>query len=243
MQSLWPPGADRTELTADELAAAYAYPEQLDAPYVRVNFVSSLDGSVAVLGLSGGLSSEPDRRVFGLLRELCEVVLVGAGTARAEGYRGARKPSRATGRPPRIAVVTSRAELDPQGPLLTDTSVPPLVLTTPTAPAGNVERLLAAGAEVDTRGTGPDRLLAALADRGLHRVLCEGGPSLFGQLIAADAVDELCLTWSPLLAGGDAGRIAKGPGQGTRGMRLAGLLTERDVLLTRYVRDRPIECG
>ncbi|HEY1974725.1 MAG TPA: pyrimidine reductase family protein [Pseudonocardia sp.] len=240
MQSLWPPGATGNELTADELAAVYAYPDQLDRPYLRVNFVSSLDGSVAVQGLSGGLSSAPDRVVFGLLRELCEVVLVGAGTARAEGYRGARKPSRATGRPPRIAVVTSSAQLDPHGPLLTDTSVPPLVLTTTAAPAENLDRLVAAGAEIDTRGTGPHELFAALAERGLNRVLCEGGPSLFGQLIAADAVDELCLTWAPLLAGGDAGRISRGSNQATRGMRLASLLTEQDVLLAHYRRDRAV---
>ena len=90
--------------------------------------------------------------------------------------------------------------------------MPPIVLTLPTAPAERRDRLAAAGGDVVVldRLT-PDALLGELARRGLHRVLCEGGPSLHGALIAADAVDELCLTVAPLLAGGTAGRIARGP--------------------------------
>jgi riboflavin biosynthesis pyrimidine reductase len=238
---LWPAGnqdPEASELTDDELARTYAYPDLLPAPHLRMNFVSSVDGAVTVAGVSGGLSSPADRRVFELLRELSEVILVGAGTARAEKYRGARRPSRATGLPPRIAVVTSRAELDPAGPLFTDTALAPLVLTSPAAPAANVDRLTSAGAEVVTRGTSPADLLAALDERGLRRVLCEGGPTLFGELIAADVVDELCLTITPLLVGGDAGRIARATRSATNRMRLAGALTDRDVLLLRYLRDR-----
>jgi riboflavin biosynthesis pyrimidine reductase len=238
---LWPTGDPDNEanhLTDDELAQSYAYPDQLAAPYVRVNFVSSVDGGTSVNGVSHGLSSPADRRVFGLLRELCEVVLVGAGTARAEKYSGARRPSRVTGLPPRIAVVTRRAELDPRGPLFTDTDVPPLILTSPAVPPAKVAQLVEAGAEVDSRGTAPADLLTALRDRGLHRVLCEGGPSLFGELIAADAVDELCLTVAPLLVAGGTGRISSGAVAMTNRMRLAGVLTDQDVLLLRYRRDQ-----
>ena len=102
-------------------------------------------------------------------------------------------------------MVTRRAELDPRGPLFTATDVPPLVLTSPAAPPSKVAQLVEAGAEVDSRGTAPADLLTALWDRGLHRVLCEGGPSLFGELIAADAVDEQCLTVAPLLVAGGTG--------------------------------------
>lgn len=222
-------------LDAEQLAARYAYPDLLTRPYVKVNFVASADGGIAVDGRSAALSSAPDRRVFRLLRDLCDVVLVGAGTARAERYRGARPRSTAS-TPARIAVVTASAELDPASGLFTDTEVAPLILTGPEAPLERLERLETAGAEVVACGTEPARLLGALAARGLHRVLCEGGPVLFGRLIEADAVDELCLTCGPLLVAGESGRIARGPRPTPRRLRLASVLTEEDVLLLRYLR-------
>ncbi|MCY7341662.1 MAG: pyrimidine reductase family protein [Pseudonocardia sp.] len=240
MIELWPPG-EPTEVDDARLAALYAYPAGLTAPFVRVNFVSTIDGAVTLDGRSAGLGSDADRRVFGLLRQLAEVVLVGAGTVRAEDYRGARRPTRGRGTPPPIAVVTGSADLDPGSRLLTDTAVPPIVLTTDSAPAERRDRLAAAGADVVVldRLT-PGALLAELARRGLHRVLCEGGPSLFGDLVAADAVDELCLTVAPLLAGGPAGRIARGTdGSGSRSSELAGVLHEEGVLLLRYRRRSP----
>jgi 5-amino-6-(5-phosphoribosylamino)uracil reductase len=238
LRLLHPAATDPPPLTDDELAALYAYPEPLDRPYVRMNFVASADGAATAGGVSKGLSSPPDRQVFVVLRELAEVILVGAGTARAENYRGAR---RASGVPPRIAVVTASAQLDPAAPLFTDTSVPPLILTPETAPEVNRRRLAEAGAEMLTlpgARVAPEHVLAAFAERGLYRVLCEGGPHLFGELLGADAVDELCLTVAPLLAGGGIDRIAMGPDHPPRGMRLAGALLEDDVLLLRYLRDR-----
>jgi len=220
------------------LAALYAYPPGLTAPWVRVNFVTSVDGSVTVDGRSGGLGSMHDRRLFGLLRELADVVLVGAETVRAEDYRGVRRPTRGRDTPPPIAVVTGSADLDPAARLFTDTAVPPLVLTLGTASAQRRERLAGAGADVVVldRLT-PDALLIELARRGLHRVLCEGGPSMLGALHAADAVDELCLTVTPLLVGGEAGRIAHGPaGAPPRRMELAGALHADGALLLRYRR-------
>ncbi|HWN35336.1 MAG TPA: pyrimidine reductase family protein [Pseudonocardia sp.] len=242
MLRLWPSSAtDPPPPTDDELAEVYAYPEPRDRPYLRMNFVASADGAATAGGVSKGLSSPPDRQVFGLLRELAEVILVGAGTARAENYRGARRPSRVTGRPPRIAVVTASAQLDPAAPLFTDTEVPPLILTAESAPAANRRRLADAGAEVlalPGDRVAPAHVLATLAERGLYRVLCEGGPHLFGELLAADVVDELCLTVAPILAGGGFDRIAMGPDHPLRGMRLASVLTEDHVLLLRYLRDR-----
>jgi riboflavin biosynthesis pyrimidine reductase len=240
VRPLLPPAHE--DLDDEQLAAHYAYPDDLGAPYVRVNFVASTDGAVTVEGRSAGLGSPVDRRVFLLLRELADVLLVGAGTVRTEDYRGARRPTRGTDRPPPIAVVTGSAGLDPDSRLFTDTRVPPIVLTLASAPQARRDRLTAAGADVVAlERLTPDLVLAELARRGLHRVLCEGGPRLFGELVAADAVDELCLTVSPLLAGGAAGRIATGP-EGTRGRPLAlvGALHEDDVLLLRYRRAGPI---
>jgi 5-amino-6-(5-phosphoribosylamino)uracil reductase len=238
---LVPGPADPAELDDAALAAHYAYPDDLVAPHVRVNFVSSADGSVSVDGRSGGLGGDGDRRVFGLLRRLAEVVLVGAGTVRAEDYRGARLPTAGRDLPPPIAVVTGSADLDPASRLFTDTAVAPSVLTLDSAPAQRRARLTDAGADVVVldRLT-PDALLGELGARGLHRVLCEGGPGLFGDLLAADAVDELCLTLSPLLAGGDAGRIARGPaGTPARSLSLVGVAQEDGTLFLRYRRDAP----
>jgi len=193
---------------------------------------------VSVEGCSAGLGSPADRRAFLLQRRLADVILVGAGTVRAEDYRGARKPTRGRETPPPIAVVTGSALLDPGARLFTDTHVPPIVLTLGSAPLERRERLAAAGGDVVAlERLTPDLLLAELARRGLHRVLCEGGPTLFGELVAADAVDELCLTVAPLLVGGTAGRIATGPaGEHRQPLELADTLYEDGVLLLRYRR-------
>nr|WP_211176748.1 pyrimidine reductase family protein [Pseudonocardia acidicola] len=231
------PGA---EIDDAELAATYAYPTGLATPYVRVNFVSSLDGAVSVDGRSGGLGSAADKKVFGLLRRLADVILVGAGTARTENYRGARRPTEGRDTPPPIAVVTGTGNLDPQSPLFTDTAVPPIILTLGSVPAQQRERLAAAGGDVVVLDRlDPSGLLAELDRRGLRRVLCEGGPGLHGDLLAADAVDELCLTVAPLLAGNDAGRIATGRAEAVpRSMSLVGALHADDTLLLRYRRNR-----
>jgi riboflavin biosynthesis pyrimidine reductase len=189
-----------------DLEAAYAIAA---ARHVRANFVSSIDGAVTLGGKSAGLSSEADRQLFHLLRRLTDVVLVGAGTARTENYGGARPVD---GHAPAIAVVSRSLRLDTAARLFTDASVQPIVITCAAAPA----RLRAQAAEVaDVVVAGDSEVdlrlaLDLLADRGLRRVLCEGGPHLFGSLASAGALDELCLTLSPLLAGGTAGRIVAG---------------------------------
>jgi riboflavin biosynthesis pyrimidine reductase len=250
---VWPLGgtspraAPERELDRDGLAELYAHSEGV----VRVNFVASADGAVAVDGVSSGLEAPGDRTVFGLLRELADVILVGAGSVRAEGYRGARtSPEREARRRargqapvPPIAVVSTRGDLDPASPLFTDTAVAPLVLLTAPAPetAPDTARsaLAGAGAEVVDVGGDPgstaDAVLAALADRGLSRVLCEGGPALFGALLDAGRVDELCLSLAPQLEGGAAGRIVAGAGSGgPRPLHLASVVAHDDGLLLRY---------
>ncbi|GAA1838159.1 pyrimidine reductase family protein [Pseudonocardia ailaonensis] len=221
-----------------DLPEIYAYPPSPGRPVVRVNFVSSLDGAVSVDGVSGGLGSAADKAVFGTLRRLADVILVGAGTARAEGYRGARKPTIGTDAPPPIAVVTGSASLDPGTGLFTDTSTPTLVLTTTDAPADRRAALREAGGEVvELPDLTPASLLGELERRGLRRVLCEGGPGLHGDLVRAGAVDELCLTLAPLVVAGDAGRIASGPAAAPpEGFALASALEEDGTLLLRYSR-------
>ncbi|MVU77500.1 pyrimidine reductase family protein [Nocardia sp. ET3-3] len=242
-----------TDLTHDDLVEMYAYPVEPSAPYVRVNFVTSIDGAVTVDGRSGGLGTPADKKVFALLRDLADVVLVGAGTARAENYGAAHTDSElrkrlhreglggdADGTPPRIAVVTHGASLDPASKLFTDAGARPIILTTTAAPAEHKKRLIDAGAELIEAGEDDCTITAvrdALEGLGLRRVLCEGGPSLFGQLIAAESVDEVCLTVSPQLVGGIAGRIAMSPNALPTPMRPRHLLLDTDgTILTRWER-------
>ncbi|TDB70759.1 pyrimidine reductase family protein [Micromonospora sp. KC721] len=216
-----------------------------DHPRLRVNFVTSPDGAVSLDGYSAGLSGVPDKRVFGLLRMLCDGLVVAAGTLRHEGYRAVRLsgPRRAWRRDhglaeyPTLVVVSRSLALDPAQPALADAPVRPVVLTTgaATAPAGLAD-------VVDLVRLGDDTvdLAAALTDlrrRGLGQLLCEGGPQLFGALTAADLVDELCLTVSPLLAGAGPGRITAGGPSAPRALGLRHVLAADDgVLLLRYVR-------
>lgn len=233
------PAGDPDDGSDAWLAARYPHPPGTGAgprPWVRANMVSSLDGAVEVDGRSHGLASTADRRVFGLLRRRAEVILVGAGTVRAEDYRGARR-GEGDRPPPPIAVVTGSAELDPAARLFTDTRTAPIVLTTSAAPPERRNALAGAGAEVAVLADlSPPTLLAELARRELFRVLCEGGPTLLGALVTADVVDELCLTLSPLLAAGRAGRTAVSDPVPPRSMRLSGALEDEGSLLLRYTR-------
>jgi riboflavin biosynthesis pyrimidine reductase len=246
VHALWPTEAG--EIGNDALVRSYAYPAVLDRPYVRANFVSSVDGAVTLAGRSGGLSSEADQALFALLRALSEVVLVGAGTARVEGYRGVRfKPANAALRRrlglaahPPIAVVSGSAAIDPGSGLITDTGTPTIVFTTEEAPAERRKALAAAGADVIVAGRSwvdPALVVGELGERGLNRVLCEGGPHLFADLVMAGLIDEMCLTVAPVLLAGPAGRIAHGLGEPAPiGLHLASALHDKDNLLLRYVR-------
>jgi riboflavin biosynthesis pyrimidine reductase len=238
---------DRT-WSLDELAEAYAYPEQ-DQPWLRANMVSTLDGAAQHDGRSEPISSDTDMRIFGTLRGLADVIVVGAQTVRQEGYRPARARDafagrrEAAGQGPAavIAVVSASLQLDFTLPLFVEPLVPTLVLTGAAAPHDRVRTAEKAGAEVIVAGDGPGvepaRAVRALAARGLVRMLTEGGPRLLGQFVAAGVLDELCLTVSPLLTAGDAQRIAGGPGPDLpERFALASVLEEAGFLFTRYRR-------
>jgi riboflavin biosynthesis pyrimidine reductase len=229
------------ELDLPQLAQAYAYPAE---SWLRVNFVSSADGSVSVDGLSGGLSSAGDKRVFGILRVLADVILVGSGTARSENYKPARaRPTLAAlreGRPAAapIALVTGSLNLDLASPLFTDAAPDSRTIVITSAASDPARRAETAKvADVIVAGEQDidlTRARAALADRGLGRVLCEGGPHLFGDLAAAGQVDELCLSLSPTLAGPGAGRIIAGPSSPARRMTLHQAIADDGFLFLRY---------
>lgn len=256
MQRLFPApgqGADSQAAPALDtltgLADAYAYPPREAGPYLRANMVSGLDGAARAEGRSAPLSSPADMRIFGTLRALADVVVVGAETVRQEGYRPAKAREAfaarraADGQPPAavIAVVSRSLDLDVAAPLFTEPVVPTLVLTGAAAKEADVAAVRAAGARVVVAGDGdgvdPERAVRELAGLGLTRMLHEGGPRVLAQFAAAGVVDELCLTLSPLVTAGDAPRIMNGPpvAPATR-FRPASILEEDGFLFTRYVR-------
>ena len=246
MRQLLPTAADSVDLHR-----VYAYPADVDegagstgTPWVRANMVTSLDGSAVKDGRSGGLGGPADKAVFDVLRSLCDAVVVGAGTARAEGYKAPRAKDvdadrrREHGqRPAPVLVLVSRGlDLDPSSDLFTGDD------RTVVVASGSADRTardrLSEVADVLVAGDDQVDISAALdglAERGLWRVLCEGGPSLLADVAEAGRLDELCVTIAPQLVGGDGPRILHGAS-----VDLAltpQLLLEQDgLLLARYLR-------
>jgi len=186
-------------------------------PTVYTNFVSSLDGTVALPAVTGSnkliaAGSEADRFVMGLLRALADVVVVGAGTL-AGSPTGTWTAARAyptaaelfaelRPEPAEVAILTASGRIDPAHPVLEGRTV---VLTT----EAGAERLAGIPAEAlplgDSGELEPARVIAALRERGHRHILFESGPRTFGTFAAAGLMDELFLTVSPLLTGGAGG--------------------------------------
>lgn len=246
-----PSGGPSGALTDADLEALYDHPG--DSPYVRANMVSSLDGAAtAADGLSGALGGAGDRRVFGTVRGLADAVVAGVGTVVAEGYSrpvcgpevAARRLTSGRAPAPTLIVPTSRLDIPDDHPLLLPASgaaAPTVFLTGPDHDRARADALWAVGAEVEVLDAAPrpgDVIVAAVR-RGLTRILCEGGPRLLAAFIAADLVDELCLTLSPVLAGGRGPRITDGLPAGITRMTPAHVIADRDgTLYTRWIRHR-----
>lgn len=236
------------ELAAEDLESAYAYPT--DRSWLRLVFVASLDGATADgSGRAAGLSSGADQQVFALLRGLSDVILVGAGTARAEQYApvlpaevdGAMRSRLGLAPLPPIAVVST--SLDVPASLLAesaDDSGRTIVVTTASASTDR-RRALADCAEVVVCGdehVDPVSVREELGSRGLLRVQVEGGPRLSGALAAAGVLDEVCLTVSPQLRAGQSSGFVAGPQlDPPLALQLAHTLVAGDDLLLRYVRE------
>jgi riboflavin-specific deaminase-like protein len=208
--------------------------------HVRINMVASADGAIVdAEGRSGSIGGDGDRT----MRALSDVIVVGAGTVREEGYGPHRPPARlaerrrAEGRPEAaaIAVVSASLDLDPSARLFADAAVRTVVLTAGSADAAR-RRALDEVADVIVAGeesVDPATALAALRDRGHRRVLVEGGPTLNAAWLAAGVVDELCLTIAPLLLGEGGPRLAGDLADRVE-LDLDGVLAQGGELLLRY---------
>ncbi|HMC40053.1 MAG TPA: pyrimidine reductase family protein [Acidimicrobiales bacterium] len=225
--------------TAQDLEDAYLPP---DHRQVRVNFVSAIDGAVEVGGRSAALGGPPDRAVFMAMRAVADAVMVGAGTARAENYGpvrldadvSARREARGQAARPPLAVISAKGDLDPQARLF-DPDGQVIIFTTQEVAAARHD--LADVAEVVASGDGEVDLahvLSFLHDRGLGRVLCEGGPFLTRRLLEGGLADELCLTIAPVLAGAGHRSLSQiwmgDPGQ----LHLTALMEGDGMIITRY---------
>ncbi len=242
---------DHAELELDDAYAGLVLPVPAEAdarPYLAVGMVASIDGAVAIDGRSTALGGDADRRAFARLRTATDLILVGAGTVRAEDYgpprasaaRVAARRAAGLAPAPQLVVVSGSAALDPSARLFQaprDPQVPPAVVVTAAgAPPARIAALEEV-AEVVVLGDDHVDLEATLAwcrRHGHRRVLAEGGPTLNGALFAAGLVDEVFLTVAPQLVGGGAGRIVAGPSLPTTRVRLLELHEHDSELLLRY---------
>jgi riboflavin biosynthesis pyrimidine reductase len=219
----------------------YAVPDT--ARHLRVNMVSGVDGAAAVDGRVGVLSGTADQVLLHELRTLCDVLLVGAGTIRAEGYgpirlneeQQRRRVDAGMAPVPRLAVLSRSLDLDLAAPVFANATARPVLLTTPGAPAHRRAEASQVADLVDTDGLAD--AMDRLAGLGLPRILSEGGPHVLSQLYAADLLDELCLAIAPVVTGGKDLRITAGPPMVPPRMQQLAAVSEKDgFLFLRYTR-------
>jgi riboflavin biosynthesis pyrimidine reductase len=228
-------------MTPDELVALYRDPPD----GVRVNMIMSLDGAAAFGGVAGPLSDATDYGLLLALRGYTDVVLVGAGTVRAEGYGPVKLTADqcverwerwGVETVPAIAVVTHTGHVPAS--LFADPAQRPILITTAHLAHAHPELhvhadlLIAGDTAVDLTAA-----VTALQARGARRILCEGGPTLLDELVANDLVDEMCLTISPTLAASPTSDRPGAPVLTTpTRMALGHVVTVEDYVYLRYVR-------
>jgi riboflavin biosynthesis pyrimidine reductase len=225
-----------------ELSDAYDWPQPR---WVRACMVMGLDGSIAGPdGLSGSISSSTDRAVLSAIRRFADAYLVGAGTVRTERYSAVRSQPEAIERrlaagqaaAPTLAIVSATCRFDWEDAEFTASDNQPIVLTVQSSDPAD-RAAAARWCEVVVVGeerVEPGAALAALADRGLTRVTCEGGDSLLTEMVRADALDEVDLTLAPVVAA--SARPARPGPAALAGMRLHQLLEDDGFLFARYFR-------
>ncbi len=201
-----------------ETTEAYALSDP-DAPHLRINMVSSIDGTVVVDGKSKPLSSNEDRKVFHALRSMADVILVGAGTARKENYGPVvfsdeiqqLRVSNGLSRNAPVAVVSHSGHFDWESPFFQEAHSKPIIITD----AHGAHNAVHGSHYADIISYGEDHVdlqsaINEIYSRGLKHILCEGGPSLNTDLLNAGVVDELCLTLSPVLTNSSTKTIFDG---------------------------------
>jgi len=247
MRQLFPNPVD--DVSVADRYAADNRPTPADRPWVLANMISSVDGAIDIDGVSGGLGGPGDKAVFSAIRAVADVIVVGAGTVIAENYRRPqtspeqqeRRLARGQSAFPRLVIVSASLSV-PADHRVFDPDARPIIATHLTAPAERVESLSAVADIVACGETSVDLpgVLQELRSRGARTALLEGGPKLNGAMVAADLVDEWCVTMAPVMVGGDTAlRMTSGSHtHEPRPMRLDRTLVDGDYLFHRYVRTR-----
>jgi riboflavin-specific deaminase-like protein len=240
LQRLLPePGAVLLHELADSLELpSLAPPER---PYTVTNFAVSVDGSATIAGRSGAIGTDSDTEMLMELRACVDAVMIGAGTMRVERYgpmvpsaeRRERRERRGLEADPLAVIVSNRLDLPWDADLFSSGQGEVLLVTAselePPATKTKVSVLRHAGS-VDL----PGAMAYLRRERGVRALLCEGGPHLHGQLVAAELVDELFVTLGPKLAGGDGPRMVDGISERVRNLELVWLLADGAELFARY---------
>jgi riboflavin-specific deaminase-like protein len=215
-----------------------------DRPFVAVNFAATIDGRASIDGVSGEIGSAADTHMLSALRTRFDAIMIGAGTMRSERYgrpipnQGQRERRERIGLPhdPLMVIISGRLDLPWDAPLFTSGGGRVLIFTSSEAeppPTATSLRVVHHEGGVDLA----EALRQLGRERGIRALLCEGGPTLHGELEAGGLVDELFLTIAPKLAGGGAPRILEGNLAKVAELELAWLLEEEGELFARYRRD------
>jgi riboflavin biosynthesis pyrimidine reductase len=214
-----------------------------DGPWVMFNMVASVDGATAVQGGSSALNDDDDKALFAALRAVPDVILVGAGTVRAENYgpvaldeqRRARRVEHGMSPAPRLAIATASLSLEPEMRVFEDPEHRPLIITGKDVATDRIESFADRADVVQLADLDAASILDSLGESAV--VLCEGGPTLNGQLIADGFIHEMNLTIAPMMAVGESHRIAHGEDLlPPADMTLARTLVGDRALFLRYVR-------
>jgi riboflavin-specific deaminase-like protein len=212
-----------------------------DRPYLLLNFATTLDGRAAISGRSGAIGSRVDTELLQRLRTRVDAVMIGAGTMRAERYgrivsdpqlRAYREATQLS-HDPLAVIVSNRLELPWDAGLFSDGGGQVVIFT-----ASEQQPPETATPVTVVRHDGGVKLPEALAwlrrERGIRSLLCEGGPTLHGDLQRRRLADELFLTIAPKLSGGAGPHILEGDLGGVLGLELAWLLEAGGELFARY---------
>jgi riboflavin biosynthesis pyrimidine reductase len=229
MQELWPNQSTDVDISAR--LAADSRPNPPGRPWVTLVMITSVDGAIAIDGVSGGLGAPSDHQRFVAARRQADAIIVGASTVRIEDYQPATVP---------IIVISGSLSPDPKARLFSDPDNQPILFTTDQAARtrgtdfDGIAEVISLGDSVD-----PARVLADLDNRGMRTVVLEGGPTLNSHFLHADLVDEMLISYSPLIAGGTGSRLTNGdPMPDERRFTVDRVLLADDLLFARYLRVR-----
>lgn len=205
---------------------------------MRANFATAPNGVIKVDGTSNGVSGPPDKKVFQFLRTRCDAILVGASTARAEHYSTPRTDAE-TNKAPKLVVATNSLNF-PDEPKFLSTTDPPFIVTSNQTVERSPDKVRQLSTKASIISFGLETvdfgaLFVFLYDLGIRVILCEGGPSIFAELLTLGLVDELCLTIAPRIAPGKPTGLVTLLTDNSIDMELAANFSIDNFLFCRYL--------